>query len=136
MKTSHLIFWIVLVLGVLVVINYALNSVLTHQPENGCPDRVEGNPNASMTIKYIYAKGCYYCEEEEPILESLLDKYGDKFKIEYYNLHKCLSVTNYYGVKGTPYFVFSIEGDPEEIEHPGFLELDVLEGAVCEVEGC
>lgn len=136
MKTTHLIFWIVLILGVLFLINYSLNAVLTHQPEEGCPDIIEGNPNASLTIKYIYSPSCYYCQEEEPVLESLLAKYGDKFKIEYYNMQRCLDVTKYYGVKGTPYFVFNIEGDPEEIEHPGFLEQDVLEEVICEVDGC
>ena len=28
------------------------------------------------------------------------------------------------------------EGEPDEIEHPGFIEQELLEGAVCEVTNC
>ena len=138
MKTSQLIIWIVLVLLILFAINFSLDKTIVNDPEQGCPGRVEGNVNASFTIKYIYSPSCHYCQEQSPILDSLVEKYGDNFKLEYYNIGECLEISDYYGVRATPYFIFHIdkEGEPDEIEHPGFIEQELLEGAVCEVTNC
>ncbi len=102
-----------------------------------CPDKIEGNSDAPLKIKYFESPYCVYCWLEEPKLKSLLKEKGTLFSLERYDLRFCHNQTKKYGISGTPSFVFSLENGSKEYTHYGFLEKEQLEKVVCEVtEAC
>lgn len=101
----------------------------------GCPDRIQGNVNASLKIKYFESPYCVYCWLEEPILESMLETRGHLFRLERYDVRYCHNETRKYGVSGTPSFVFGMKGDSKEYTHYGFIKKEDLERVICGATG-
>lgn len=100
-----------------------------------CPDRIEGNVNATLLIKYFESPFCFYCWLEEPILTDLLSRRGNLFTLERYDVRYCHNETARYKVSGTPSFVFSLKNETKEYVHYGFIDKRKLEGVICEADG-
>jgi hypothetical protein len=90
-----------------------------------CPDLIQGNEDASFKIKYFYSPFCFTCWKEEPILRNMLNKHGDSFLLERYDIRYCDAEVNQYKIMGTPTFVFII-GNKEFPKH-GFISEEQLE---------
>lgn len=92
-----------------------------------CPNIIEGNLDADLKIKYFYSPFCPYCWKEEPILKEMLDKHGNAFSLERYDIRYCDKEVDKYKIMGTPAFVFSKNGEDKEFKQPGFISKKQLE---------
>lgn len=101
----------------------------------GCPNRMGGNPDASLKIKYFYNELCPYCRQEAPILDRLVSKRGGIFYIQMFDTDKCREASIKAGVNTIPFFVFEAKG--ESNSGGGFVKEEDLENFICNVtQGC
>ncbi len=101
----------------------------------GCPNKIAGNPNALLKIKYFYNDLCPYCRQEAPILDKLISKRGDLLYIEMFDTDKCREDSIKAGVTTIPFFVFEANG--ESNSGGGFVKEEDLENFICRVtQGC
>ena len=91
-----------------------------------CPDIIRGNPEADLQIKYFYSPFCPHCWKEEPIFKDILDKHGNTFSLETYDIRYCKEETDKYKVIGAPTFVFSNNNENKEVKQHGFLSEEQL----------
>lgn len=130
-------FFSLLTLGAIIIILYLIISLKTGTVGNKeCPDRIQGNPNATLLIKYFESPFCPYCWMEEPILKDLLKRRGNLFTLERYDIRYCHDETRKYRIAGTPSFVFSLKNETREYTHYGFIEKEKLENVICSVGEC
>lgn len=100
-----------------------------------CPDAKGGSDDAYLQIKYFYSKFCPWCIKEEPILNRLVQDYGNLVHIDWINTKKCAEMVDQYQISGVPTFVFSLIDNRTEYSHYGFIyEKDLLK-FVCNVTG-
>ena len=97
----------------------------------GCPNKIAGNPNAELKIKYFYNDLCPYCRREAPILDRLINKRGNLFYIEMFDTDRCREDSVKAGVSRIPFFVFEANG--EKNSGGGFVKEEALEKFICEV---
>jgi len=101
----------------------------------GCPNKIAGNPNAILKIKYFYNELCPYCRQEAPILSGLVSKRGDIFYIQMFDTDRCREDSVKAGVSRIPFFVFEANG--ESNSGGGFVKEEDLENFICRVtQGC
>lgn len=131
--------WIAVIVVVLFSIKFVSSSfrgiLMESSGRGGCPYKVEGNVNASFTIKYIDSPYCFWCWLEEPILERLVAAKGNSFKLEKYDIRYCDDIVDKYRFSGTPSFVFGLEGEEKEYSHSGFIPEDDLNEIICKATG-
>lgn len=102
---------------------------------DGCPNKIAGNPNAILKIKYFYNELCPYCRQEAPVLSRLISKRGDIFYIQMFDTDKCREDSIKAGVTTIPFFVF--EANDESNSGGGFVKEEDLEKFICNVtQGC
>lgn len=102
-----------------------------------CPDKIEGNQNANLVIKYVESPYCIWCWFEEPILKKAIAEKGDLFMLERYDIRYCGEIVEKYGFSGTPSFVFSLKDSGKEFTHWGFLPEEKLNEVICGLsKGC
>ena len=97
----------------------------------GCPNKISGNPDAILKIKYFYNELCPYCRMEVPVLDSLISKRGNLFFIEMFDTDKCREDSIKEGVNRIPFFVFMVNG--EKNSGGGVVAESDLEKFICEV---
>lgn len=119
--------------------NINTNEVISDQyllkEVDGCPNKIGGDPNAVLKIKYFYNELCPYCRREAPILDRLVSKRGDIFYIQMFDTNKCREDSIKAGVTTIPFFVF--EANDESNSGGGFVKEEDLENFVCNVtQGC
>ncbi len=101
----------------------------------GCPNKIAGNPNAGLKIKYFYNDLCPYCRQEAPILDRLINKRGNLFYIEMFDTDRCREDSVKAGVSRIPFFVFEANG--EKNSGGGFVTEEDLEKFTCDAtQGC
>ena len=139
MKTLHLVLGVIVVVLLVFVSLPLMKSLVPFrvikdtQGLAGCPDKIEGNYNADLTIKYFYSSDCIYCLREEKIFEDLLKDKGDLFRLEKYDVNYCFGDVNTYGAYRTPSFVFISK--EEYFTRDSFLPRDALERTICRSTG-
>jgi len=100
---------------------------------DGCPNKIGGNPDAVLKIKYFYNELCPYCRQEAPILDRLIGKRGDIFYMQMFDTDKCKGDSINASVTTIPFFVFEANG--ESNSGGGFVKEDDLENFICKVTG-
>lgn len=128
-KIGSLLIWIFIIVVIVVLVD-AKEPFLKKQV---CPDTVEGNLNATLTVKYFYTPYCPYCWLEAPILDELVKEKGSWFKLERYDFRFC-NEAELHRIPGVPSFVF-ITNETEKLM-PGFMSKERLLNAVCLLTGC
>lgn len=126
-----LITWVGIFIILYIVVGLKSGSVGNKE----CPDRIQGNFNAPLLIKYFESPYCPYCWMEEPILKDLLNRRGDLFTLERYDVRYCHNETRKYRISGTPSFVFSLKNETKEYTHYGFIKKENLEKVICGATG-
>lgn len=92
-----------------------------------CPNIIEGNIDADFKIEYFYSPFCPHCWKEEQILRDMLDKHGDTFSLERYDIRYCDKEVDKYKVVGVPTFVFSKNDENKEFKQHTFISKEQLE---------
>jgi len=101
-----------------------------------CPNKIGGNPDSLLRIKYFYDDDCPYCRQEGPILERLVNEKGNLFYIEWYNLDKCKKESIEESVYKIPFFTFVVDGKKIH-SGGGFVKEQDMEKFICDVsKGC
>jgi len=100
-----------------------------------CPDAKGGSEDAYLHIKYFYTRFCPWCKKEEPILNRLVEDYGNLVHIDWYDLNRCGELGNQYQVSGVPTLVFKTKNNESEYLHYGFIYEKDLKKLVCDVTG-
>lgn len=100
-----------------------------------CPDAEGGLDKAFLQMKYFYSEFCPWCKKEEPILQRLVENYGNLIHIEWYNVNSCPELVNKYRVSGVPTFVFSANNNQTEYAHYGFIYEKDFVKLLCDVTG-
>ena len=103
--------------------------------QSNCPDSAGGNNQSYLKIKYFYSDYCSWCKKEEPILQRIINEYGDLVYIEWFNIRSCPQEVNKYKVSGVPTFVFSTSDEKEEYSHYGYIYENDLKKLICDVTG-
>ncbi len=156
MKKSNPI-WIlvIIVIFILLILNITLSTKIFEQKKNiyddkktkkndsykkislqsTCPDSVGGNNQSYLRIKYFYSDFCPWCIKEEPILQKLVEEYGNLVYIEWFGTGFCSEKANRYKVSGVPTFVFSVKDEDKEYSHYGFIYEKDLRKLICDVTG-
>ncbi len=124
---------ILLFLAILVLNSSRITAAI--EGRKACPDKVEGNLNASFVIKYFYSPYCFYCALEHPVLEDLVKAKGELFRLEWYNTLHCKNVSEYYKTSGTPAFAFVSSGSNATLVRNGYLEKAELTSIICRASG-
>lgn len=133
-STLHFILLIIAMVALL----YIIFTYLPMSPEYGdgvqrtvCPYKTEGNPNATLVIKYIDSPYCFWCMLEDRVLKKVLEKKGNSFRLDRYDIRYCKDVVNKYGFSGTPAFVFSMENGTKEYTQSGFIKEGLFYQVIC-----
>ena len=112
--------------------NQLLKKSLTGE---SCPDSTGGSENAYLRIKYFYSKYCPWCTREEPILQEIVEKYGNLVQVSWYDVNKCPELVAEYKVSGVPTTIFHTFDNETEYSHYGFIYKKDLRKLVCDVTG-
>jgi len=128
----------ILLITAMIALLYIIFTYLPMSTEYGdgiqrtvCPHKIEGNPNATLVIKYIDSPYCFWCMLEDKVLKKVVAKKGKSFKLERYDIRYCKDVVNKYGFSGTPAFVFSMENGTKEYTQAGFIKEDLFYQVIC-----
>lgn len=118
-------------------LNSSINVIFMPKTETGekCPDAEGGMGEAFLQVKYFYSEYCPWCKKEEPILQKMIDEYGNLVHIGWYNLNDCPKLVKQYEVGGVPTLVFSTTENPTEYSHYGFVYENDLKKLICDVTG-
>lgn len=112
-------------------VNFTKKAVL----QTKCPDSAAGNNQSYLKIKYFYSGFCPWCRKEEPVLQRIIEGYGNLVYIEWFDVNSCKEDTDKYKLKGVPTFVFSTSDEKNEYAHYGFIYEEDLKKLVCDVTG-
>lgn len=128
-KTLSIIFWIGF--GMLIIALFLAKAGSLGSRD--CPEAVQGNAQANLKILYFESPFCPYCWKEEPILRSLLERKGDLFSLERYDVRYCTEQTARYSIRGTPSFVFTLQNESAEFPVYGFIDAQKFEAIIDEM---
>ena len=100
-----------------------------------CPESVEGNLDASLTLKYFHSPFCIYCWFENPQLKQAVEEKGSIFRLERYDVRYCKAEIQQYNVGVVPTHVFS-NGIEDNVFY-GYMNKKRLTEQICSLaEGC
>lgn len=102
------------------------------QPAKACPLQEE-DPDAQVTIEYLYQPFCVYCWKEDPLIEGLEKEFPEHLHVKRYNIRSCVDKAREYAVTGTPTMVF--HGEQGQYIARGFLDEGGLRQVICEIGG-
>ena len=121
--------WGVIILCVYLLVGLSAQKTTAAQ----CPDKIDGDANASLHIKYFHQASCPYCWKETPILERLTSQYGKDIAVEHYDTRSCADQVNEYQIRGTPTLVFSNQGQETVVR--GFIDEIQIKQRLCSMIG-
>lgn len=98
-----------------------------------CPETIQGNPSAELTIKYFFNPFCPSCWKQEKIVQSTLKKYGGNIRLERYDYRYCSTVWNQLDLRHIPAFSFGFQNRTENF---GALSDEKLSGLICDGIKC
>ncbi len=107
-----------------------------------CPHTIQGNPNATLVIKYFDNPYCPWCRKEEPILMKLEKEIGNLYRMERYDIRYCTKQVNQYKIAGTPTFIFigkgeGTNGSDMQLRRDGYQEESDVTDIICTMsKGC
>lgn len=116
--------------GLLIVLLLARNGSILNKE---CPEVIQGNPSAELTIKYFFNSFCPSCWGQEAIVQDAINQYGDNIRLERYDHRHCMKEGNELGVRMVPGFVFQIN---DETERFGSLSYQEISEIICKKTEC
>lgn len=84
--------------------------------EKNCPETVQGNPQAEITVRYFFNPFCPSCWKQEAIVQDILR--GESLRLERYDYRYCKQEWTEFGLQTVPGFQFKFNNETENI---GFL---------------
>lgn len=128
--TASIIISITILIGVTAGVSMWLSATTVKDGVDyrACPRIIEGNPNATLVIKYFDSPYCMYCIKEEPSLQALHKEIGDLYRFERYDIRYCKTQVKEYRVMGTPTHVFN--NTLRAFTIPGYMEKWQLEDTI------
>ncbi len=125
--------------GILEYILLAIFVIILLLARNGtimkkeCPEVVQGNPDAELTIKYFFNPFCPSCWKQEKIVHTALKKYGQNIRLERYDHRYCSTAWNQLGLMHIPSFSFELDNGTKNF---GSLSDEKLSGIICDNVKC
>lgn len=79
--------------------------------EKDCPETVQGDPQAEITVRYFFNPFCPSCWKQEAIVQEALR--GESLRLERYNYRYCKQEWKEFGLRTVPGFQFKYNNETE-----------------------
>lgn len=128
-KIKSAIEWIIMALLVIILLLARNGTILKKE----CPEAIQGNPTAELTIKYFFNPFCPSCWNQEKIVQSALKEYGKSIRLERYDYRYCSIIGDQLGLMHMPAFSFETANKTNNF---GFLSDEELSSIICDEIKC
>lgn len=128
----NLIIIIGAILTIAIVIAVAItsnNSVETPSTDTGTNSNINTGTE-KYTLLDLGSKGCYACDNLQPVLETLRTKYSNEIDIKFYDVNRTnegIQLSNKYGIQFIPTLIFLDQNGKEVKRLVGFYTVEEFE---------
>ena len=99
-----------LMAAILVFLLWARNGSIL---ERECPETIQGNPQAEITVRYFFNPFCPSCWRQEAIVQDVLLEQGRDVRLERYDYRYCNQEWKELGLRTVPGFQFEFSNETE-----------------------